>query len=34
MVEGLSAIRGKLGGPGASARVAEMAEELLERGRR
>ena len=34
MVEGLSAIRGKLGGSGASARVAKMAEELLERGRR
>ena len=29
MVEGLSAIRGRLGGPGASARVAEIAEELL-----
>lgn len=29
MVEGLSAIRGKLGGPGASARVAEIAAELL-----
>jgi lipid-A-disaccharide synthase len=31
MVEGLSLIRGKLGGPGASARVAEIAAELLER---
>jgi lipid-A-disaccharide synthase len=31
MVEGLSAIRGKLGGPGASARVAQIAAELLER---
>ena len=31
MVEGLSAIRGKLGGPGASLRVAEMAAELLGR---
>ncbi|HEX6751054.1 MAG TPA: lipid-A-disaccharide synthase [Longimicrobium sp.] len=31
MVEGLSAIRGKLGGPGASARVAEIAGELLSR---
>ena len=30
MVQGLSAIRGKLGGPGASARVAEIAGELLE----
>jgi lipid-A-disaccharide synthase len=29
MVRGLSAIRGKLGGPGASARVAEIAGELL-----
>lgn len=29
MVEGLSMIRGKLGGPGASARVAEIAGELL-----
>jgi hypothetical protein len=32
MVRGLSAIRGKLGGAGASARVAEIAGELLERG--
>ena len=32
MVLGLSAIRGKLGGPGASARVAEIAGELLGRG--
>ncbi|HEX9937449.1 MAG TPA: lipid-A-disaccharide synthase [Longimicrobium sp.] len=30
MIEGLSAIRGRLGGPGASARVAEIAAELLE----
>jgi len=29
MIEGLSHIRGKLGGPGASARVAEIAGELL-----
>ena len=29
MIEGLSAIRGRLGGPGASARVAEIAGELL-----
>jgi lipid-A-disaccharide synthase len=29
MVQGLAAIRGKLGGPGASARVAEMAATLL-----
>jgi lipid-A-disaccharide synthase len=35
MVEGLSLIRGKLGGPGASARVAEIGAELLEsRGKR
>ena len=33
MVQGLSAIRGKLGGPGASARVAEIAGALLARGR-
>lgn len=33
MVMRLSAIRGKLGGPGASARVAEIAGELLARGR-
>jgi lipid-A-disaccharide synthase len=31
MVQGLAAIRGKLGGPGASARVAEIAGELLAR---
>ncbi|HYH80556.1 MAG TPA: hypothetical protein VEX86_12190, partial [Longimicrobium sp.] len=30
MIEGLSAIRGRLGGPGASARVAEIAGELLD----
>jgi lipid-A-disaccharide synthase len=34
MVEGLRLIRGKLGGPGASARVAEIAGELLARGKR
>lgn len=31
MIDGLSRIRGRLGGPGASARVAEIAGELLER---
>jgi lipid-A-disaccharide synthase len=31
MVQGLAAIRGKLGGPGASARVAEIAGQLLAR---
>jgi lipid-A-disaccharide synthase len=34
MVDGLRAIRGRLGGPGASARVAELAAELLARGTR
>jgi len=34
MVQGLSLIRGKLGGAGASARVAEIAGALLARGRR
>lgn len=34
MVEGLRLIRGKLGGAGASARVAEIAGELLQRGKR